>query len=287
MQGITENGIIRTIRRYIKLKKRKLLKQNRRPFLQIHLVEHCNLNCKSCAHFSPVAIPEQISVESLKDVYRQLQPGFEKFFSRLELMGGEPLLHPQIEEILSMTRVYFPTIEIRLVTNGIRLLNMSDSFFTCCATNEIVVYISMYPIGLDYVRIHAKLDHFQVSYNKYGEYEECKRFVKYELDPSGKGNARRNYSRCKLGGRCLQLRGDRLYPCFLSAYAYHLNQRFNTVFQWEQEDYIEVSRPILEKDFIHFINNSVPFCRYCDMKHEVFTTWGISKRTSEEWIKPK
>ena len=59
---------------YIKLKKRKLLKNNHSPFLQIHLTEHCNLNCKSCAHFSPIAKEHFVDINILEETYKKSQP---------------------------------------------------------------------------------------------------------------------------------------------------------------------------------------------------------------------
>ena len=199
-------------------------------------------------------------------------------------MGGEPLLHPQIEEILDMTRAYFPKMEIRLVTNGINLLEMNNSFFWNCAKNNIIVYISMYPIHLDYKAIYGKLDRYGVRHSRYGEYDICKTFINYRLNTQGCYNRKKNYQRCKLGGRCLQLKENRIYPCFSSAYAEHLNRYFHTGFEWEQGDYLSLDQPVTEEQFRNFINEPVPFCRYCDIKHQSTSEWGLSKKSASEWI---
>lgn len=270
--------------RYIKWKWRKIRKSNALPFLQIHLTEHCNLNCRSCAHYSPIAEKEIISLKKLERSYKKLQPYLETWFSQLELMGGEPLLHPQIEDILLLTRQYFPNIEIHLVTNGIKLSEMPEKFYNACRKNNIKIFISIYPINLDREKIKNKMEYYGIDYDYYGKYDACKTFTNYRLDPKGKCNPKWAYWCCEFGGRCLQLKDDRIYPCFLSAYAEHLNRRFGTHFIWGEKDYISLDCPITEEAFHDFINEAVPFCRYCVMKHLTKSEWTISKEEKEEWI---
>ena len=279
-----KRSVRRSIFGFFKLNARKLLKTNTMPFLQIHLCEHCNLNCKGCAHFSPVAEKSFVDIEELKRMYLALQPYLEKRFSRLELMGGEPLLHPRIEDILHITRESFPGMEIRLVTNGILIDEMPESFFHACADDRITVYISIYPIGLDHESIRRKLDKYGIVNDFYGVKGENKKFISYRLVPAGNMDVKKNYRRCRLGGRCLQLKDGKIYPCFPSAYAGHLNACFHTGFSWEENDYLPTEN-VSEERFHQFINEPVPFCRYCDTAHQSKFEWGISKKDKREWLK--
>lgn len=283
IQSITAHSR-NTVKRYIKLKKRKLLKTNSMPFLQLHITDHCNLNCKGCAHFSPIAEERFIDLDDMELMYKQLLPFLENQFSRFELMGGEPLLHPQIEEIIIRTRKYFPNIEIRLVTNGIKLFSMKKRFFQICSKYNIIIYISKYPINLDYDLLIKKLDNYHVKYNFYGNYNDYKMFIEYKLNPEGIYNARHNYMNCKLGGRCLQLKDNRIYPCFVSAYAKHLNHYFNMNFEWKEEDYLSLDSTLTKEKISHFINEPVPFCRYCSIEKQFLTKWEVSERSKKEWI---
>ena len=254
------------------------------PFLQLHITDHCNLNCKGCAHFSPIAEERFINLDDMEFMYQQLFPFLEIYFSRFELMGGEPLLHPHIEEIIVLTRKYFPNIEIRLVTNGIKLFTMKKSFFKICSIYNIIIYISKYPINLDYGLLTKKLDSYNVKYNFYGNYNDYKMFIEYKLNPRGNYNIRHNYRNCKLGGRCLQLKDGRIYPCFISAYANHLNQHFDMNFEWKEDDYLSLDNALTKEKISRFINEPVSFCRYCSIKKQYLTKWEISKRSKQEWI---
>lgn len=281
---IIRSHSIRKIINNIMVKKRKVFKTNSMPFLQLHITDHCNLNCKGCAHFSPVSEVKYINLDEMELMYKKLIPILENNFSLLELMGGEPLLHPQIEEIIILTRKYFPNIEIRLVTNGIKLFNMKESFFQACSQYNIAIYISRYPIKLNYVSLTKMLDSYQVKHDSYGNYDEDKMFIEYKVNPKGNGDIRYNYRNCEFGGRCLQLKDSKIYPCFISAYANQLNKYFGMNFEWEKDDYLSLDDNLTKEKISRFINEPVPFCRYCTMKNNCLSKWEVSKRSKQEWI---
>jgi molybdenum cofactor biosynthesis enzyme MoaA len=74
-------------------------------YLELHLTDHCNLNCKGCGHYSPIAQENFASfVEFKKDMLR-LGHLFRNI-QIIRLMGGEPLLHPDVAFFLLKTRAY-------------------------------------------------------------------------------------------------------------------------------------------------------------------------------------
>lgn len=258
----------------------------KRPFLQIHLVEHCNLNCKGCAHFSPIAAHRVMPLEELEKTYRLLTPYLNEWFCRLELMGGEPLLHDRLEEIILLTRRYYPDLEVRLVTNGLKLLNMQQSFYETCAANDIIICISAYPINLDYDKMKRMFSVYGIRYKFYGEYEDARSFISYRLNRRGESDPVESFSNCKYSGHCVQVKDNKIYPCFISAYAQHLNDYFGLDFQWNSEDYLYLSDDLTKEELEHLICNPVPFCRYCNMKEQSTFEWEISHKSIDEWISP-
>lgn len=256
----------------------------KKPFLQVHLAEHCNLNCKGCAHFSPIAKHHIMSLAELKKTYSLLIPYLNKWFCRLELMGGEPLLHDQLEDILLLTRRYYPDLEVRLVTNGLKLLNMQQSFYKTCAANDIIICVSAYPINLDYNKIKHIFSIYGIRYKFYGEYENSRSFISYKLNRRGESNPEESFSNCKYSGHCVQVKDNKIYPCFISAYAQHLNDYFGLDFQWSNEDYLYLRDDLAREEFERLIYNPVPFCRYCNMKKQETFKWEISSRSIDEWI---
>jgi MoaA/NifB/PqqE/SkfB family radical SAM enzyme len=76
------------------------------PYVEMHVVDHCNLNCKGCSHFSPIA--DELFTD-IGEFTRDLQQ-LRRLVSNIEvirLMGGEPLLHPNITDFIRSTKFFF------------------------------------------------------------------------------------------------------------------------------------------------------------------------------------
>ena len=70
--------------------------------LDYNVTEHCNLTCVGCDHDSPAAPPRMVDVET----FRKDLVAF-KSASRvreLRILGGEPLLHSRLVELLQIAR---------------------------------------------------------------------------------------------------------------------------------------------------------------------------------------
>ena len=76
--------------------------------VEIHLVEHCNLNCKYCSHFSSIAKKEFYNLNEFKKDMARLAKVTNKKIKNIQLLGGEPLLHPNINEMMKFVRRKFP-----------------------------------------------------------------------------------------------------------------------------------------------------------------------------------
>jgi sulfatase maturation enzyme AslB (radical SAM superfamily) len=85
-----------------RLEKRKLLR------FDIHLTDHCNLRCKSCLHFSPLAPETYQDVDVLEKDCARLAELTGSRIADICVLGGEPLLHPRITDCLDIARNYFP-----------------------------------------------------------------------------------------------------------------------------------------------------------------------------------
>ena len=97
--------------------------------MEFHLAENCNLNCKGCAHFSQLAAKELADPAVLERDFARLSEISEGLVGKIHLMGGEPLLHPELPSIMTSARKHFPNTLIKFVTNGVLLPKMDDEFF--------------------------------------------------------------------------------------------------------------------------------------------------------------
>jgi sulfatase maturation enzyme AslB (radical SAM superfamily) len=76
---------------------------------EVNVADHCNLNCRGCEHFSPLAKESYINIDSYTRDCARLSELTGGRIDTIHLMGGEPLLYPRLLEIFSITRQAFPS----------------------------------------------------------------------------------------------------------------------------------------------------------------------------------
>ena len=54
---------------------------------------------------------------------------FNAQLAELPLLGGEPLLNPEINEYIKISRKYFPKTRISIITNATLLNDMDENFW--------------------------------------------------------------------------------------------------------------------------------------------------------------
>jgi organic radical activating enzyme len=199
-----------------RLKRRKLLR------FDVHIADHCNLNCKCCVTFSPIAPKYFLEKESFeKDCARLAELSGGKL-EDISLLGGEPLLHPEITVITKIARKYFPETDIEILTNGTLLLKMDACFWDCCRENSIKVTITKYPVKIDIPAIKEAARKSGVKLNIL--YEDNERSFYYKpLNVLWNNNLKNNFIRCWYANRCINLRNGRLFSCAMAPYIHILN----------------------------------------------------------------
>lgn len=82
--------------------------------LEYHLVDSCNLNCAGCSHYSSLVDKHTYqTVEEIINDFTLLKDKVGNNLRNLRLLGGEPLMHPQICECLKTIRELFPNTNLR------------------------------------------------------------------------------------------------------------------------------------------------------------------------------
>lgn len=139
---------------------------------EVIVAEHCNLTCRMCRHLSPAmaksfADPAQI----LRDL-RALSRSYHVKVARL--LGGEPLLHPDLISVIDAVRRSEVCDTVSVTTNGLLLPRMTDEFWTAVDA----VQVSLYPnrsltskaqaACTDRARSHG----VQIRFRAYNEFQE-------------------------------------------------------------------------------------------------------------------
>lgn len=136
------------------------------PHMEFRIAEHCNLNCKMCTEYCAlVTKPTFMSFEKFTRDFSQLRK-FIDDFGAIRILGGEPLLNPEVGKYVKFCRELYPITPLHLVTNAILLPKMSDEFFDTVRENDVEICISFYPpMQSKMPQIQQLLDQKRVRYN--------------------------------------------------------------------------------------------------------------------------
>lgn len=256
----------------------------RKPVLyhfEVHLTDHCNLNCKGCTHFSNLCPPTFADVTEFEADMERMAGIFSKV-RQIYLLGGEPLLHPQVAEFCKVARTHFPKARIYLQTNALLAMRMSEQFWSDLAENRIVLLGSAYPISVPRLEIDllGKQRHVKVEWS--APYEE---FYKIPIDPHGGHDAASSFAMCRGFNNRPLLRDGRLYPCAYIAYADVFRARFGvTGLQVYPTDSISIRDEPDPEQVFEFLRNPVHWCSNCNMAKREYFPWARSRGTIDEWM---
>jgi hypothetical protein len=268
-----------SISNFIRLKPRKLLR------FDVHLTDHCNLNCKGCEHFSPLSEKEFLAIDIYERDCIQLSKLTGGIVDDIALIGGEPLLHPQIIDFINITRNYFPMGMILIITNGLLLLQQPDTFWENCKKNSIAIYISVYPVKINYFAIKEKAEKYGVKLVFWGDPINLKKdWRKLKIDTRGRQNPWLSNFLCYASNGCFQLVDGKIFKCWRMAYIQYFNKAFGKKLMITEHDYVDIYKTTNVQEILNKLRKPVPFCRYCDMIHSKNEEWQRSKKEIKEWI---
>lgn len=258
---------------------RELLYRMTTLYCEIQLCDRCNLDCAYCSHLSPVSKPVKISLETLEAECRRLaKVGVDE----VNLMGGEPLLHPQVIDAIKLTRSILPNIKLIVSTNGLLLPRMTKEFWQACRDNRVVIRITPYPKAKGGTWNYFKYV-WLIKKNRVRMESTGWRFgFRHQLlSEKAEYDATTNYLRCQL--HCTQVRDATFWPCAYVAYAFNLNNKFGTNFKTAPADRLSLEG-LTATDLRLWLFRTKPFCAHCGIKDAKHVTWRRSQYTRDEWL---
>jgi len=89
------------------------------PFLELMTIRTCNLSCQGCTTFSDLSYSGYFDWDENYKFLRQWAQRLD--IEAIGFMGGEPLIHPRLEDWILGIRKLLPNAQIRFVTNGLLL----------------------------------------------------------------------------------------------------------------------------------------------------------------------
>lgn len=106
-------------------------------FAWIEITQRCNLYCRHCYEGSSQNI--EISDMSMQDFKTAVNALYSIGIKRIQLVGGEPLIHPQIAEIIKIAKDTFEFVEV--YTNGTML---TDELLELITDRKVALAFSLY-----------------------------------------------------------------------------------------------------------------------------------------------
>ena len=93
------------------------MRRHNLPALEYHVAHGCNLSCQQCSHYSNHHVAgKPPTIEDADAEYSQWSHRLKP--RRFALLGGEPLLNPQVVQHVQLARHHWPDSQLMLVTNG-------------------------------------------------------------------------------------------------------------------------------------------------------------------------
>ncbi len=106
--------------------------------LEIRVTDHCNLRCDKCAHHSQYLPPYEFDINELKQNLDRLSKVLHS--DRVTLIGGEPLLLPELNETINLVKESNIADMVCITTNGLLLNSLDIQFWELVDTVEISIY---------------------------------------------------------------------------------------------------------------------------------------------------
>ncbi len=243
-------------------------------YLEFHAADQCNMNCAGCTHYSPYLERHLVDVEEVRRDFALLKERFA-YVRKVRIMGGEPLLHPDVTELMRIVRTTFPMCRVTLATNGLLLARQTAAFWETCRDLRIGIDVTVYPPmvgrGADFREL-CRRERVALRIIPNGEFLA-------KLDVAGRQPMKTAFRTCRERGYCPILRDGRIYHCAEACYAEAYNRVAGTRLPAEEgmDLATHTGREILE-----YLMCPIFMCCHCSPRCRTFT-WHNTEIRPEDW----
>jgi len=227
-------------------------------YLEAHVVDKCNLNCKGCSHFSPIARKNSYSFDEFeKDIKRltEILGGIKTF----RLLGGEPFIAKNLSKYIIAVCQAFPKTDLRIVTNGLLIGKTDNVLFDIIKESRAQLDISLYPPTMEIIdEIKEILIKNELRYSFLGP---IKKFRK-RITLSGKYDNVESFKKC-ISNNCTFLYKGKISACPGPSLCYILNDRFGSELNAKNDVFDIYTPDVTGKQVLKFINRPLELCKHC------------------------
>lgn len=231
------------------------ISENSLFYAEMSIIDFCNLNCKGCNHYSPIFERKYPDVNArIKDV--EMIAGLYDDVVEFGLIGGEPLLSPDIEEYVRQTRKLLGKTRIQMVTNGLLIPRMDKKILECISENNITIAVSQYVPTLKIIdKIRNRLEEYGIDYVLKPARSKEKFYKTLSLKKDS------IYERKCISDSCVNICDGKIAKCPSVLYIEELNRQFGT--QFPEEGIYKLSDFSDGHEINAAIEKTIPLCGHC------------------------
>lgn len=240
------------------------------PQVEMHIVDSCNLNCRGCAHFSPIFPNDFPDLNSRLSDVKKLKSKLSHII-RFFILGGEPFLNPEIKEYICGIRRILPDTQLTIVTNGLLIERLDETVLTCIKDNDVLVSVSEYPPTHDRIcSIRQILEENRILYEIRAASGREKFNMPFSLSDHSK------YSRTCISNGCVTIWNGKISRCPQLMYVPYFNSYFQT--KLPEEGVMSLDESPEGEELFRALKEEVPLCRHCVEKP---IAWGICGKNAQ------
>lgn len=247
------------------------------------ILNRCNLNCKRCEHGSNLVHENDfLELEKFESYLIQLKKKFKNIL-RFQLLGGEPLLNPQLDKYIVLTRKYFPATKIEVVTNGLLIPKMSANLIDVIVKNNAFFWITQYPPTRQILdQIMDVLDKNRIVCELTPPRVQFRRWVTLKQENGEKAFEKWKDKDCS----CHAIDKGRIYICPLIFKLYDMKEYLDI--QIEDNELLNSSLDLMSDeidgwDILQYYTFVTPICRYCSPDN-VLENWEVGQPDKADYF---
>jgi len=254
--------------------------------IEIPVSYHCNVNCAYCDHFAPIAPFYNMPVDIFEKDLSKLRELTSGKIGEMVLFGGEPLLNPELETLIKITADYFPESKHTILTNGLILNEMKESFWKICSKTGTEIKGSIYRLYPHYPDNFETADKYAQKYGVKLTTRDCYRFYRTLLNTKPVYNEAENYKICPDKIHCSTLDNGILYICALASSIKFINNYFpEKKIKIYAEDMLDIHKISSVDEILDFYSKPKKICAHCGYyTNRVYADWRVSEKKAEEWF---
>jgi organic radical activating enzyme len=154
----------------------------RLDFAEFYITHHCNIDCKNCNRFNNYNFKGHIDWRLNENEYEQWSKNLQ--IKHIGILGGEPLMHPDVNGWIKKIRSWWPDSKLVVTTNG-RLLNKVSGLYDTVKEAKCTIEICVHNYDWIKGQIEDLKNFFPGQFELHDDIDDACFFTKTARDSNG------------------------------------------------------------------------------------------------------